>query len=118
MIDGSGATQRQDDSSTGPIKSSHVEGVAEDSLMKQGRADKQQTIGCSNVAEIAGGELMSRDISILVGNNDKKEQGNAMEIEKKNTNLIGLNTMGDDLGLTQKSSEDKAAGACTNLKDK
>ncbi|KAH9802979.1 hypothetical protein KPL71_001599 [Citrus sinensis] len=51
VIDGSGATQRQDDRSTGPIKISHVEGLVEGSLMKQGRADKQQTIGCSSVAE-------------------------------------------------------------------
>ncbi|KAK9214586.1 hypothetical protein WN944_006579 [Citrus x changshan-huyou] len=118
LIDGFGATQRQDDNSTWPIKISHVEGLAEGSLMKQGMADKQQTIGCSNVAEIADGELMFRDMSILAGNNEKKERENAMEIEKKNTDLMGLNTQGDDLGLTQKFSEDEAAGACTNVKDK
>ncbi|KAK9209424.1 hypothetical protein WN944_001790 [Citrus x changshan-huyou] len=93
VIDGSRATQRQDDRCTGPIKISHVEGLVKGSLMKQGRADKQQTIGCSSVAEIADGELMSRDMSILAGNNEKKEREN-------------------------KFSEDEAVGACTNVKDK
>lgn len=40
------------------------------------------------------------------------------KLKKKNTDLMGLNTRGDDLGLTQKFGEDEAAGACTNVKDK
>ena len=40
------------------------------------------------------------------------------KLKKKNTDLMGLNTRGDDLGLTQKFSEDEAAGAWTNVKDK